>query len=302
VVINLPVTYEKLHNAFMFLVNAKERGENVTAKDYKALSKARKESKLLLIEDNLINQKVVKKILEIQGYTVNVASTGDEGIMLLESKQYDLAIVDLQLPDLNGIEVISRYRNMHAGEIQTPFMILTADVTNEALKQCDEVGVSAYLTKPIRSSQLIETVSRVLGIEQLNQPDNQNQTQGHEKSDSVKNPQVLDYKALRDLERLSKDTNFMRSMVDSFLRDSDALLVMMHKSLEEGDFTQYRDSAHAIADNASGVGARALKAVCNAVSVIEQSEFKTRGIKMLSKISSTYSMTCQALNYYLQQR
>ncbi|MEW8545356.1 MAG: hypothetical protein AB2693_17680, partial [Candidatus Thiodiazotropha sp.] len=65
---------------------------------------------------------------------------------------------------------------------------------------------------------------------------------------------------------------------------------------------QYRDCAHAIADNASGLGAFSLKTVCSAVSGIEQSELHSRGVKMLAKISSTYSVTCQALNHYLQQR
>ncbi|MES9973284.1 MAG: hypothetical protein ABW094_03420, partial [Candidatus Thiodiazotropha sp.] len=185
---------------------------------------------------------------------------------------------------------------------QMPFMILTANATTEAVKQCDEIGVSAYLTKPVRSSHLLEMVNRVLGIEMMDIPPGTLMDQPLREANSVRHLQVLDHKTLMDLEKLSKDPNFLQSMADSFLRDSDAQLINMQKSLEEGDLNQYRDSAHAIADNASGMGAFSLKTVCSAVSGIEQSDLHSRGVKMLAKISSTYSVTCQALNHYLQKR
>jgi HPt (histidine-containing phosphotransfer) domain-containing protein len=167
---------------------------------------------------------------------------------------------------------------------------------------CDELGVSAYLTKPVRSSHLLEVVNRVLGIEKLNLPADTLLYQPTNGSNSVRDLQVLDHKTLGDLEKLSKDPDFMPSMTQSFIRDSDALLITMQRSLEEGDLLRYRDCAHAIADNASGVGAFSLRAACSAITGIDQSEFNIRGIELLAKISSTYSVTCQALNHYLQQR
>jgi two-component system sensor histidine kinase RpfC len=302
-VIDLPLSQEKLHNTFMYLLNVKQNKDCAEERVQGPLQTSM-HSNVLLVEDNLINQKVVRKILEIEGHTVDVASTGEEAMVLLDSKHYDLAMIDLQLPDMNGIDVITHYRALYAEEPRMPFMVLTADVTKQAIKQCGDIGVSAYLAKPVRSSQLVEVVNRVLGEDQMNLPDNQYRLKntGESGAGVIKSLQVLDYKTLRELEKLSKDPDFMHSMIESFLRDSDELLLMMYKSEEENDITQYCDCAHAIAENASGVGAFSLKAVCNAVSAIEQSEFKTRGIKMLAKISSTYSVTCQALNYYLEQR
>jgi two-component system sensor histidine kinase RpfC len=302
-VIDLPLTQEKLHNTFMYLLNVKHNNDSAE-KMAQEPSHTCIQSNVLLVEDNLINQKVVRKILEIEGHTVDVASTGEEAMALLDSKHYDLAMIDLQLPDMNGIDVITHYRALYTEEPQMPFMVLTADVTQQAIKECEDIGVGAYLAKPVRSSQLIEVVNRVLGEDKLNLPDNRKRLKNTEVSDSsaIRSLQVLDYQTLSELEKLSKDPAFMRSMVESFLRDSDELLLMMYKSEEENDIAHYCDCAHALADNASGVGAISLKAVCNAVSAIEKSEFNTRGIKMLAKISSTYSVTCQALYYYLEQR
>jgi two-component system sensor histidine kinase RpfC len=302
-VVSLPVTNEKLRHAFMYLLNAKRCGEEAQRKVFKAsLPSETTRAKILLAEDNLINQKVVRKILEMQGHDVDVASNGEQAIALLEANSYGLAIVDLQMPDIGGIGVINHYRIMHGNDDQVPFMILTANATTDAIKMCNEVGVSAYLTKPVRSSQLVEEVNRILGIEELNLPAHTLLHQPARESDSVRGLQVLDHKTLLDLEKLSKDPKFLLNMAESFLRDGDALLATMQKSLEEGDLKQYRDCAHAIVDNASGMGAISLKAACSAVTGIDQSEFNDRGIKMFAKISSTYSVTCQALNQYLQRR
>ncbi|MGD9168704.1 MAG: ATP-binding protein [Candidatus Thiodiazotropha sp.] len=302
-IVTLPVTNEKLHHVFMYLLNAKRRGEEAQKKGFKASQLSEiTQTKILLAEDNLINQKVVRKILEMQGHDVDVASNGEHAISLLDLNSYDLAIVDLQLPDIGGIDVINHYRIMHDGEVQMPFMILTANATTEAVKMCDEIGVSAYLTKPVRSSQLVEVVNRILGIEELNLPADTLLYQSARESDSVRGVQVLDHKTLVELEKLSEDPDFVLNMAESFLRDSDVLLETMQKSLEDRDLNKYRECAHAIVDNASGMGAFSLKAVCSAVMGIDQSEFNDRGVKMFAKISSTYSVTCQALNQYLQQR
>jgi two-component system sensor histidine kinase RpfC len=302
-IVTPPVTAEKLQHAIIYALKRRYYGDEVVgARIFKSQSqRVSRQARILLAEDNLINQKVVKKILELQGHVVDVAINGEEAIAMLETKKYDLAIVDLQMPDVGGIDVIKHYREIHFDQEQIPFMILTANATTDAIKQCEEIGVSAYLTKPVRSSHLLEVVSRVLGIEDLNFPANTIIDQPVRRSDAQRSFQVLDLKTLVDLEKLSKDPGFLQNMADSFLRDSDALLMDMQRSLEEGNIHQYRDCAHAIADNASGMGAFSLKTVCSAASGIEQSEFESHGVKMLAKISSTYSITCQALHHYLQQ-
>ncbi|MES9970686.1 MAG: ATP-binding protein [Candidatus Thiodiazotropha sp.] len=303
-VVSTPITSDKLKQAFNYVLSVKQRGiGGITTKVFKSLPpKETIQSNILLAEDNIINQKVVTKILQLQGHVVDVAANGEQAISMLETKTYDLAIIDLQMPDVSGIDVINHYRALHVDEPQMPFMILTANATKEAITLCDEVGVSAYLTKPVRSSHLLEVVNRVLGIEAMDIPPDTLMEQPLRDAGSVENLQVLDHKTLTDLEKLSSDPNFIQSITDSFLRDSDDLLARMQKSLEDGNLQQFRDCAHAIADNASGMGAFSLKTVCSTASNLEQSEFENSGVMMLANISSTYSVTCQALHHYLQHR
>lgn len=302
-VVSHPISVEKLKQAFDYVLNAKRRGVGgAGTKVFKSLQLKAIQSNILLAEDNIINQKVVTKILQLQGHVVDVAANGEQAIALLDTKSYDLAIIDLQMPDVSGIDVINHYRALHVDQAQMPFMILTANATTEAIRQCDAIGVSAYLTKPVRSAHLLEVVNRVLGIEAINMPLDTLIEQPIRDAGTVKSHQVLDHKTLADLEKLSSDPDFLQSITDSFLRDSDALLVTMQESLEDGKLQQFRDCAHAIADNASGMGAFSLKTVCSMVSGIEQPEFENSGVMMLANISSTYSVTCQALHHYLRHR
>jgi two-component system sensor histidine kinase RpfC len=255
-----------------------------------------------LAEDNPINQKVVKKILELHGHNIKVASHGQDAIDLLKDEAFDLAILDLQMPDIGGIDIIKAYRLMQKRKPEIPFIILTANATREAAEECEAVGVEAYLTKPIRSAHLLDVVGEILG-------DNAS----YILTDTVidlpvrdanqeKSGRILDMATLKGLERLSKDPAFMSQLSDSFLHDSEVLLAGMHQAIEDQDLRKFRDFAHALADNASGIGAYSLMTVCASASNLEQSQLNDRGSKLMTQISSAYSLTCQALRHYLLTR
>lgn len=303
-VVTPPITAEKLHHALHYALKS-NAGDTPQFRPRIFKSIERNDSRparIMLAEDNLINQKVVKKILELQGHDVEIAGDGEEALSILESQAFDLAIVDLQMPEVGGIEVIKSYRATHLNGPQMPFMILTANATKEAVQQCDEVGVSAYLTKPVRSSHLLEVVNQTLGIDDGDIPTDTMIDQPVRDTASERSLRVLDMTTLRDLEKLSKDPSFLQHLAESFFRDSEALLLAMHQAMEQHSLLQYRDYAHALADNASGIGAFSLKTVCSAASNIEPVRFDEVGVKLLAKISSTFSVTCQALQHYLKSR
>ena len=301
-VVTLPVTTEKIRHVLQYALKSGQSGRSqappriFSSAEHKLLERAR----ILLAEDNQINQKVVKKILELQGHHVEVVGHGEEAISVLDEQDFDLAIVDLQMPDVGGIDVIKSYRATHHGESRLPFMILTANATKEAVQQCDEVGVDAYLTKPVRSAHLLDVVNELLGHDGSGFSTDTLIDQPVRAASSEKSGRVLDMTTLKGLEKLSKDPGFLENLTESFVRDSEALLVSMHQAMEERSIRRYRDCAHALADNASGIGAFSLMSVCSAASNVEQAHFDEAGLKLLAKISSTFSVTCQALKHYLR--
>ncbi len=120
-------------------------------------------TRVLLAEDNEVNRKVVTRILEHAGHEVMVVSDGREALNTLERGDYDVAIVDMQMPGMSGIEVAKIYRMAHGSGNELPFVVLTANATTDAMRACEQAGIDAFLTKPVEPTRLVETVEAVSG-------------------------------------------------------------------------------------------------------------------------------------------
>jgi signal transduction histidine kinase/ActR/RegA family two-component response regulator len=118
--------------------------------------------RILLAEDNLINQKVACRLLEKQGHQVVVACNGREALSILERELFDLALLDVQMPEVDGLEtaraIRARERN---GVVHMPLIAVTAHAMNGDRERCLEAGMDGYLTKPIQLEQLFTAIERV---------------------------------------------------------------------------------------------------------------------------------------------
>ncbi|MCG7990330.1 MAG: ATP-binding protein [Candidatus Thiodiazotropha lotti] len=298
-VVTTPITPDKVRHVLQYALKRKI-STNLPPRIFTSAEHSiAKHAQILLAEDNPINQKVVKKILELQGHQIEVVSHGQEAIELLKSETFDLAILDLQMPDIGGIDIIKAYRLMQKQGAAIPFVILTANATREAAEECEAIGVEAYLTKPVRSAHLLDVVKGILGGDSTEVITDTIVDLPIRAANQEKSGRILDVNTLQGLERLSKDPEFMSHLADSFLHDSEALMTAMHQAIELHDVRGYKDCAHALADNASGIGAYSLMTICASASRIEQPELNDQGVKQMSQISTTYSLTCQALRHYL---
>lgn len=121
--------------------------------------------RILLAEDNAINQKVALRILERMGYTADVAENGLAVLAALEQKNYDVILMDVQMPELNGIDTTRRIRAQLPSSQQPYIIALTADVLKGFEDECLASGMNNYITKPIRVDELrvaLEQVKRPL--------------------------------------------------------------------------------------------------------------------------------------------
>jgi CheY-like chemotaxis protein len=122
--------------------------------------------RLLLAEDNVVNQKVASRILEKLGYRVDVAADGAAAIKSWETGRYDLILMDCQMPVLDGYEATRRIRaaeNLAPGSKRIPIVALTAHAMKGADDECYAAGMDDYLSKPIERSQLLACMQRWLG-------------------------------------------------------------------------------------------------------------------------------------------
>jgi signal transduction histidine kinase/ligand-binding sensor domain-containing protein/ActR/RegA family two-component response regulator len=125
--------------------------------------------RILLAEDNLINQRLATRLLEKRGHRVAVTATGQGALDMLERESFDLVLMDVQMPDMDGLEATARIREREAGTGRhTPIVALTAHTMKGDRERCLAAGMDAYITKPVDAAELIavvESTAAALAVE-----------------------------------------------------------------------------------------------------------------------------------------
>ena len=116
---------------------------------------------ILYIEDNLANRMLVRRVLEIEGYTILEAEDGPSGLEIVRQSKPDLILLDINLPQMDGYELLTHLRKVPQLE-EVPIIALTANVMKGDRERCLETGMDEYISKPIRADQLFEILRRVL--------------------------------------------------------------------------------------------------------------------------------------------
>ena len=114
--------------------------------------------RILLVEDNQTNQYLATLLLKRLGYSADLATNGLEALDALEQSRYDLVLMDIQMPEMDGIEATDEIRRRWPEDEQPRIVAMTADVLQEEIQSCQEAGMNGYVAKPIRVPDLIEAL------------------------------------------------------------------------------------------------------------------------------------------------
>jgi CheY-like chemotaxis protein len=115
---------------------------------------------LLLVEDNLINQRVASSLLEKAGYRLDKAKTGIEALAAMASTAYDLIIMDCHMPEMDGFEATRQWRSQEPPEQRLPIIALTANTMAGDRESCLAAGMDDYIGKPVRRDEMLATVAK----------------------------------------------------------------------------------------------------------------------------------------------
>jgi two-component system, sensor histidine kinase RpfC len=301
-VLALPADKRMLFNT-LHAFTATDQAEGVVfISDYLKRRDAGRSLRVLVADDNAVNQTVLAKILERANHELTLVAHGDEALDTLERERFDIAIFDRNMPGMSGIEAVRALRMMEMGGPQLPVIVLSADVTEEARREAAEAGADLYLTKPVQATRLLEALitlcpsaepaaAPVAGRAAAEAP-------GTEPPDAA----MLDYDQLTLLEGLGSRSDFMERLVGVFIGDSAALMDKMDGALDAKRFGELRSLVHALKGSAGSIGADQLARTCTELQDLAEGDLRLRGKTHLGRLRSDLDRTRGELTDYLRKR
>ncbi len=243
---------------------------------------------ILVAEDNSVNQMVIGRILERAGHHYHLVESGNQVLDTLEQERFDLVIVDMHMPEIGGIETYQIYRFAHASDPDpVPFIMLTANATPEARQACREAGIEFFLTKPVSSSRLLETIATALQrppAERRPAEEGKRESGAAPERGDARGPEILDLEALQELRRLSGDPEFLQGLYRKLEQDTLQLLQGMEEALATGDNHHFGELAHALKGSALNLGLRELAETARAAEGLPSAGFAVTGRERLARI------------------
>ena len=211
--------------------------------------------RILVADDNPTNLRTAKLALAADGHDVRLVDGGESALALLERESFDLALIDLHMPNMSGIEVLQLYQYLFA-ERRTPIVILTADVTTYAREEALAAGATAVLSKPLRLRELRDAVAHYASPHLNELPLSRRSLM----SDSMASAttQLIDSSAILEFFDLGVDMSEVRGMVQQFSVDTAGLLDRLQSALAIGDVEASRGYLHSLKGSCGTVGATAL--------------------------------------------
>jgi CheY-like chemotaxis protein len=237
--------------------------------------------RILLAEDNLMNQKVALRLLERLGYTADVAANGLEALAALERQPYDVVLMDVQMPELDGLDATRQICERWPPESRPRIIAMTANALPEDREACFAVGMNDYVAKPIRADELAEALKRARRV---------NRADGSSEEADVN----LDAAALRNLRDLGGD-DFLAEVVDAFLADAPELVATLRRSLDEQNADELRRAAHTLKSNGATLGAEEFAELCRTLEQLAKDDRLDAASELVSRVEQEYRPLEEAL-------
>jgi len=239
--------------------------------------------RVLVVEDNAVNQKVTALMLERLSLLPAVAGNGHEALALLECADYDLVLMDCHMPDMDGFEATASVRELPGDRGQVPIVALTASVTAEDRERCFQAGMDDFLAKPVDRAQLVDVIERWLPAYDVARPTPL-------RADVTETePVLLDEQRVAMLvDDLGDDLAELIALYHHDTRGYVDQILSHHAAREQ---TERRRAAHALKGASLNVGARDLAALAKRLESAEGDDLD----QLVERLPGEYARTLDAL-------
>jgi signal transduction histidine kinase/CheY-like chemotaxis protein/HPt (histidine-containing phosphotransfer) domain-containing protein len=258
-------------------------------------------ARVLLVEDNVVNQKVAGGILKLFGIVPAIADNGSEAVEMSGRERFDLILMDCQMPVLDGFEATSaiRARETESGG-HVPIVAMTANAMHGDRERCLEAGMDDYLAKPVNKVALEKVLRHWLagasaGEELVDRKSEIGAAATVESSATV----AIDTQTLGSLGELM-GADFV-GLLDNYIADAERLLTQMRVAIDQGDPAQLRMAAHTLKSSSASVGAKPFSEIARQLEVLGRDGRADAGAELLQQAEMEFPRVRAALRGHMTE-
>jgi PAS domain S-box-containing protein len=240
--------------------------------------------RILVVEDNAVNRQLALALLERLGHRADIAVNGVEALEAVERDAYDVVLMDIQMPEMDGVEATRRIHERFASR-RPHIVAATANALQEERERCLAAGMDDYLSKPIRLEELAAALGRVQGRSKGPVPEG-TADRGHSGA--------VDESALDGL-RATLGEAGTDELLDTFLAEAPKLVSTLHMAVERDDADELRRAAHTLKSNAATFGATALSELSRELEALGETKSLEPAGDLVARAETEYERVRSAL-------
>ncbi|WP_138934257.1 hybrid sensor histidine kinase/response regulator [Roseovarius arcticus] len=234
--------------------------------------------RILLADDNATNQKLGRMILKRLGYTSDVAGNGKEVLEALERQTYDVVLMDIEMPEMDGVEATHRIIADYPAERRPAIIAVTANAMDGDRERFFEAGMSGYVSKPIRVEALVDALKDCCGAAKDDASDEPPGDTGEFDPGAL---EIL-------LETIGGDREALDELVLSFLDEGPDLILRIGAAAEDNDTDALRQAAHTLKSSATDFGAGTLSQLCREIENLCRAGHLDQALPLAARVPQLY--------------
>jgi CheY-like chemotaxis protein/HPt (histidine-containing phosphotransfer) domain-containing protein len=297
-----PVTQSSLFNALIQLQN-RDQSQALPVTDIFAATRATLSSirgaRILLVEDNELNQQVAKEFLAKGFLTVTIANNGQEALEMVQQNEFDAVLMDLHMPVMDGFEATRRIRDLPTGK-NLPIIAMTAAAMSQDREACTEAGMNDHVAKPVDPQELANALTRWIKPKPIAQtempsPDAPTFDEAGEPDITALERQLPGVSVRESLVRLGGNNVLYRRLLQSFLSRHEDSAKQLRQLRRADDSEQLYLEAHNLKGEAGNLGLISISSAADHLC----RQIKSGSIQPSQELTETLAEQCELMNIHL---
>ncbi|OGU75393.1 MAG: hypothetical protein A2V93_08785 [Ignavibacteria bacterium RBG_16_34_14] len=267
-VITKPIKHSQLQeHIIQHLNNAYKKSKAIEEKNVPVEIDNKNPLNILLGEDNIVNQKVTKRILEKLGYEIDIAVTGKEVLAAAKNRKYDLILMDINMPEINGYEASKLIRQELSKENQPVIIAITASSLQESKKDFENSGMNDFIEKPVNYDEMKKIISKW--------SKNINGKKQNEFPQKKGVASMIDFQKITSMHDIQteEDINFLKELIDTYITDLPCTVQEIASYVEKEDCYKIKFLAHRLKGGSATIG---IDVIADITKKIEESVSKNK--------------------------